>query len=193
MLFPKPSDNCQTEKETGTVSQFIAMAVDSSPGRGETVFLSPKLSSPVWTDASRSSLKAFLSAWVDDMLMLTGTLMDPCEPCQCLGLNVWWIYSVWNLCSHAWQSILHLECQPTRPVCTPGILINIFFSFDSNIVLTISPIVTPIAAPRQHIHSTCTGGNEWIVCYPPADATIAPCLLFAKSLIIQITARKSFV
>ena len=89
MIFPKPSDNCQTEKETGHISYFIAMAVDPWPGRGETVLLSPKFSSQVWTDISQSSLKTFLLAGVDDMLMLTGTLVDPCEACQCLDLNVW--------------------------------------------------------------------------------------------------------
>ena len=36
---------------------------------------------------------------------------------------------------------------------------------------TITPIVTPIAPTRQHIQSTCTGGNASIVSFPPADAT----------------------
>ena len=60
---------------------------------------------------------------------------------------------------------------PTRPVCTPGSLINKLFCFDSNVALTITPIVTPIAPARKHIQSTCTGGNASIVSYPPADAT----------------------
>jgi len=64
------------------------------------------------------------------------------------------------------------DSLPTRPVCTPGSLINKFFCFDSTVVLTITPRVTPIAPARQHIHSTCTGGNASIVSYPPADATI---------------------
>ena len=66
---------------------------------------------------------------------------------------------------------LNLDILPTRPVCTPRSLINKFFGFDSTVVLTITPIVTPIAPARQHIHSTCTGGNASIVSYPPADAT----------------------
>ena len=66
---------------------------------------------------------------------------------------------------------LNLDSLPTRPVCTPRSLINKFFCFDSTVVLTITPIVTPIAPARQHIHSTCTGANASFVSYPPADAT----------------------
>jgi len=66
---------------------------------------------------------------------------------------------------------VNLDSLPTRPVCTPGSLINKFFCFDSTVVLTLTPIVTPIAPARQHIHSTCTDGNASIVSYPPAGAT----------------------
>ena len=66
---------------------------------------------------------------------------------------------------------LNLDSLPTRPVCTPGSQINKFFCFDSIVVLTITPRVTPIAPARQHIHSACTGGNASIVRYTPADAT----------------------
>jgi len=66
---------------------------------------------------------------------------------------------------------LNLYSLPTRPICTPGSLINKFFCFDSPVVRTITPRVTPIAPARQHIHSTCTGGNASIVSYPPTDAT----------------------
>ena len=66
---------------------------------------------------------------------------------------------------------LNLDSLPTRPICTPGSLINKFFCFDSTVVLTIPPRVTHIAPARQHINSTCAGGNASIVSYPPADAT----------------------
>jgi len=168
--FEKPSNNCQTEREAGHVSQFTTMAVDPWPGTGEAVLLSPKFSSPAWTDISHASLKAFLLAGVE-MFMLITTLVNPCEPCQCLGLTVWWLYSAWSSCTQAWQGIPNLDSLPTRPVCTPGSLINKFFRFDSTVALTITPIVTPIAPARQHIQSTCTGGNASIVSYPPADAT----------------------
>ena len=82
------------------------------------------------------------------------------------------IISVLNPCSQAWQGTLNLGSQPTRPVCTPGSQINKFFCFDSTVVLSITPSATPIAPSRQHIHSTCTGGNASIVSYPPADATL---------------------
>ena len=55
------------------------------------------------------------------------TRVNPCEPCQCLGLTVWRLYSVWSSCNQAWQNTLNLDSLPTRPVCTPGSLINKFF------------------------------------------------------------------
>jgi len=97
---------------------------------------------------------------------------NTCEPCQCLDLTVWWLYSVWSSCTQAWQGTLNLDSLPTGPVCTPGSLINKFFCFDSTVALTITPIVKLIAPARQHIQSTCTGGNASIVSYPPADATL---------------------
>ena len=53
-----------------------------------------------------------------------------------------------------------------------GSLINKFICLDSNVALTITQRITPIAPARQHIQSTCTGGNASIVSSPPADATL---------------------
>ena len=64
---------------------------------------------------------------------------------------------------------LILDIPSTRPVYIPWSQINIFF--DSTVVLTITPIFTPIAPAQQHIQSTFTGGNTSIVSSPPADAT----------------------
>ena len=80
-----------------------------------------------------------------------------------------WLLNHWYM--EVAVSTLNLDSLPTRPVCTLGSQINKFFCFNSTVVLTITPRVTPIAPARQHIHSTCTGGKESIVSYPPADAT----------------------
>jgi len=80
----------------------------------------------------------------------------------------------------------NLDSLPTRPVCTPGSLINKFFCFDSTVVLTITPRVTRIAPAWQHIHSTCTGGNASIVSYPPADATLQRNILLAFTLKMKV-------
>ena len=69
-----------------------------------------------------------------------------------------------------WASTLNLDVQLTRSVCTPGNQLNKLLCFVSTIVRSTTTRITPIAPARQHIQSTCTGGNASIVSYPPADA-----------------------
>jgi len=58
---------------------------------------------------------------------------------------------------------LNLELQPTRPACFPRSQFNKFFCFDLNVVLSITPRVTPIASARRHILSACPGANAFSV------------------------------